>query len=403
VRAVFADAISIAPGLDVQANGVDIGKVKGVKYEDGQAIVDLGIKSDSVWPLHRGTTATIRFGTTVGNGTRRVDIAPGPSNTPVIPDGGMIESTDTRIPTEFDQFFQTFGKRTRGDLQYFAQTWNGTFRDRAKQLSGGVRWGGPAIESAGGVFGDLAVEDRALHQLVRYGDAATATLAARASQIRGLMTVAAQTFDTFARNSGAMEQSIQEFPGTLRQTRTTLARLDTSLDNVQPLMADLRPGAAKLRPLAASMRPAIAQLRETVPGARDAVFTLRKASPDVTALLAKGTPFMRKLNPMFADLAPISACVRPYAPDIAAFFSNWLSFTQHYDDRAHYARVRVNEGPSSSTDTPNLTTEQFVKLTPLRYVGLRPPGFNGGKPLFLPQCGVGEDVVNPAKDWEDGR
>jgi len=169
------------------------------------------------------------------------------------------------------------------------------------------------------------------------------------------------------------------------------------------MIADLAPGAAKLRPLAASLRPAIAQLRETAPGARDAVHTLRLTAPAVTRLLAHGTPFMGKIDPMFARLAPISACLRPYAPDLAGFFSNWLSFTQHYDNRAHYARVRVNEGPSSFTDTPNMTTDQFTKLMPLRYVGLRPPGFNGGKPLFLPQCGVGEDVVNPAKDWEDGR
>jgi ABC-type transporter Mla subunit MlaD len=253
------------------------------------------------------------------------------------------------------------------------------------------------------VLGDLAVDQGTLRSLIRTGDAATQTLAARDDQIRGLMTVAAATFDTFASNSRDMEQAIEQLPGTLRQTRSTLGRLDVSLDQLEPLMTDLRPGARQLRPLAAAARPALAQLRATVPGARDAVHTMRRTAPAVTALLEKGTPFMKKLAPMLDDLSPIAGCLRPYAPELAGFFSNWTSYTQNYDDEAHYARVRVNEGQTSLTDVPAITTDQFIKLAGIKYAGLRPPGFNGGKPIFLPQCGVGQDAVDPTKDWEDGR
>jgi hypothetical protein len=31
----------------------------------------------------------------------------------------------------------------------------------------------------------------------------------------------------------------------------------------------------------------------------------------------------------------------------------------------------------------------------------RPPGWNEGKPWFLPQCGAGPDAVDPTKDPED--
>jgi hypothetical protein len=53
-------------------------------------------------------------------------------------------------------------------------------------------------------------------------------------------------------------------------------------------------------------------------------------------------------------------------------------------------------------DTP-LTSKQMVDATGAIYAGLRPPGLNAGHPLFMPECGVGQDVLDPAKDWEAGK
>ncbi len=39
VKAAFNSAVSIAPGLDVQIDGVDVGKVGKVEVGDGQAVV----------------------------------------------------------------------------------------------------------------------------------------------------------------------------------------------------------------------------------------------------------------------------------------------------------------------------------------------------------------------------
>ncbi|MGE4425086.1 MAG: MlaD family protein, partial [Solirubrobacteraceae bacterium] len=104
VRVVFSAAVSLTPGLDVQVDGVDVGKVSDVDYRDGRAVVELGIDDDRVWPLRRGTTAEIRFGSTVGNGTRTVQLHPARRDAPEIPDGGVIGHRDTRTPVELDQF-----------------------------------------------------------------------------------------------------------------------------------------------------------------------------------------------------------------------------------------------------------------------------------------------------------
>jgi hypothetical protein len=135
------------------------------------------------------------------------------------------------------------------------------------------------------------------------------------------------------------------------------------------------------------------------------VRTATDSAPEITALLRVGAPFMTMTAPVLSDLAPMLGCIRPYAPEIAGFFTNWASFSQGFDGTSHYARVRGVEGPTSLNDVPDLTTAQFLAAAGVGtvYAGLRPPGYNGGKPQFMPECGVGRDVLDPAKDWEDGR
>src|SRR5207253_1032890 len=93
-----------------------------VSFDDARAIVELGINDDA-WPVPRGTTARLRYGTTLGNGTRRVDLQLGPRNAPKLPEGGIIGLEHTTTPVEFDQIFDTFDARTlQASLDRFAPT-----------------------------------------------------------------------------------------------------------------------------------------------------------------------------------------------------------------------------------------------------------------------------------------
>jgi hypothetical protein len=62
--------------------------------------------------------------------------------------------------------------------------------------------------------------------------------------------------------------------------------------------------------------------------------------------------------------------------------------------------VRVLEGPTSLTSTPQVSTSLFTQLTGQGYALPRPPGLNAGQPWFLPECGAGPSSVNPAHDPE---
>lgn len=400
VRVAFDNAVSIAPGLDVQANGVDVGKVGKVTLKDGRAIVELGIDDNSVWPLKRGTKAGIRFGSTIGNGTRRIELFPSATG-PDLPEGGLIANDETQVPTEFDQVFQTFGPHTRQDLTQGQDNLGATLKGRGTRLNTGIHSTARTLDATGGLMRELASDDTALSEFVDHTDSVTRTLAAHHAQISGLLTVANQTFSAFAANTSNLQATLDQAPGTLSEARTTLARLNPTLDHLDGLVKDVAPGARALRPLAASARPAFADLRNLVPQALSTVRNIHATAPSISRLLSAGTPFAKSTTPAVGGLAPMVGCLRPYAPEIAGFLSDWSSFSKNYDRFSNYARVRAVAGETSFNDTPNIPTSALTATAGTTYAGFRPPGLNAGQPWFMPECGVGKDVVDPTKDWED--
>lgn len=402
VRAVFSEAVSLYSGLDVRVDGLDAGKIKKIENVDGQAIVTLGIEDDDVWPLHRGTTATIRYGSTIGNGTRIIDIEPGPKNAPELPEKGIIPNGDTVEAVEFDQLFDTFDTKTRAQMQSMLKGTGDTFGPRAKELSAAVEETGPGLDAIGGFADDLSRDEPALRAFVTNTNRVTRTLAARRQDLSGLVQVAAATFNEFARNTAGIQGSLDRFAPAMRETRTTLAKLDGSVGHLDNLMTDLKPGASQLGALASDLRPALASLRETVPLAVQTFRTARQASPSITKLLERSQPFSAEAAPAFTKLAPMVSCIRPYAPEIVGLLTQWASFTRNYDGGGHVGRLQANAGPASLTSVPPaMTSKAFTDATGQKYALIRPPGYLAGKPWFIPECGITAAGIDPTKDPSD--
>jgi hypothetical protein len=187
----------------------------------------------------------------------------------------------------------------------------------------------------------------------------------------------------------------------MRETRTTLARLDTTVGVLDGLMTDLRPGARQLGGLSRDLRPAMASLRTTVPKATRTFRTVRTAAPPVTQLLKNSQPFSPGAAKALGDLAPMFACIRPYAPELAGIMSKWSSWTGNYQDGGHIGRLWANAGPTSTTSFPPITSKDYTTLLGQGYGLIRPPGYAAGKSWFIPECGITPDGLDPAKDPSD--
>jgi len=400
VRVAFDSAINLAPGMDVQAAGVDVGKVSEVTYEDGQAIVELGIEDGAAWPLHQGTTAAIRFGSTAGNGNRRIELEPGPTSAPEIPDGGVLGKNAVGTPVEVDEVLNTFRGPARKDLAALMQNGAEAVDDpTARSYNDGFGAADNAIRPVGAVFRDLADSDRALSRLIADGSRVTRVLADRRPQIQGLVEVTAKTFDVFARNSEDVQDTIAALPGTFQQARRTLARLEPTLQRTQSVLTDLRPGLRALPRLAASTTPALRELRPLSRDGAALADLAQDAAPPTTQLLRRLRPLSATATPVLDELDPIAQCIAPYAPELAGLFSSWSGYTQEYDSTTHYARARLMFGASVFQENPT-GAEALTKLTPLDYNGFPAPGALSGMPQYLPKCGIDEAAADAANDWE---
>lgn len=400
VYGVFAQAVDLVPGLAVNENGVAVGQITNVSYRDGQAVVGIGITKAGAYPLHRGTTAEIRFGTTIGNGTRTIDLQPGPATGAPLPNGALLPESSTVTPVEFDQVFNTFGSATRSSLRQLSRESGSVLGSRGEQLARIMRSAPPALASTARLFEGLDGDEVALKNLVSYGAAVAGTLAARTGAVDQVLGAGAATFATFAGHTSGISGSLVRFPSALNEAEGTLARLDSSLVGLRGLIDDLRPAVPALEQLASVAPPALAQLRQIVPSAVQALRTGTRVGPQLTKLLHAGTPTFTLLAPTLAQLAPMVACVRPYSPELAGALSNWASFADGYDQYGNYARMQILAGPTSLTSTPPVNEAAFLKVAGDTYALPRPPGLNNGHPWFLPQCGTGPNSLDPNADPE---
>jgi ABC-type transporter Mla subunit MlaD len=431
VKASFASAFNLVPGLAIQVDGQEVGKIGHVKYENGKALVTIGINDNEFWPLHQGTKVISRWGTTIGNGTRKLDIIPGPATAPEIPQGGIIPTADTQPAVDVDLVLNSLTKKVRGSLSSWQTGMGASFKGKEKDLGALLDQSDDGTNAAADLLSDLGTDSFALKGLITNGQRTTSTLAGRDNAVRNLVTVAARTFETFANNTQGTQASIDELSPTLRQARSTLQRTDQSIGNLDQLVTELRPGAKALRPLAAAARPAFADLRSIVPSTLSTLRTGRVSAPSLQALLAQGTPFVTRAAPVLTDLAPMIGCVRPYAPETGGALLGLDQSHGTYDlepsrrsgvvdptDPMAYTgpEVSVNgkkyivshglraevQASSSSLEKPGesklFTTGSGLGVK--MYAFPRPPGLNAGQPMMMPECGITKDALDASKDPE---
>lgn len=400
VVGTFSHANHLLEGADVRAAGQNVGKVAEIELAGRERVrVELELDDDAVWPLTRGTQARLRVGGTVSLSSRYVELVPGPPDAPEIPDGGTIAISKAVAPFEFEDLYDTFDARTRNGLSQTLDRGgealgraSGELRDALDVLPGGVADTSDLLE-------DLGRDRGALDTLVRSNDRVMDAVARSNPGVRELVEDAATTFAGVAARASALKRTLSEVEPTLATTRVTLARANGSLRRLDGFARRLQPGVRPVRELARPARNVLSRLVDVGPTAESTLRTIRRSGPALTDLLDRARPVMERLEPIGGQGAEQLKCLRPYAPEIAAAFSTWVSAGSQVDGEGHFARVQWR--PTLWQPGDRRTPAELVRDEPhLKYAFPRPPGLNAGQPWFIPECGVGPESVDPAKDPE---
>jgi hypothetical protein len=163
----------------------------------------------------------------------------------------------------------------------------------------------------------------------------------------------------------------------------------------------LAPGVRQVRKLASPLNSVLGTVVRVAPDATATLATARDATPALNPLLAKATRLMPQLGSIGRQSVAQLKCIRPYTPDIVAFFTNWGDFLSPTDGKDKYIRANVQMLTPAPYNAITGDSEDIAKTFPgLRYAFPRPPGYNAGQPWFLPECGAGPDALDPSKDPE---
>jgi phospholipid/cholesterol/gamma-HCH transport system substrate-binding protein len=374
VHARFQNASQLVKGNLVQVAGVSVGKIEGIDLTpDGQADVRMKITDAGYRPLRRGTKAIVRQASLSGVANRYIDLQlPAADHQQKIPAGGVIDQSDTTTAVDLDQLFNTFDPKTRKALSGVIRGYAASYESKGAQANAGWAYLNPSLAASSRLFKALDADTPMLKRFITESSQLVGDLAARSSDLAGLVDHLATTTGAVGRQKRALATAIGDLPDFMRRADTTFVNMRATLDELEPLVDESKPVARKLRPFLAELRPLARNARPTLrdlsalvrsPGAGNDLIELTRSSVPVRD--AAVGPIKRDgkerqgaftgSTKALQEAIPELATARPYAPDLTGWF----------DDFSHSGLYDALGGASRAAPYVNLFAPVNGVLKPL--------------------------------------
>ena len=229
LTATFADANGLLINDNVKVAGVVVGKVTGIKVEDGRARVAFKVREDVRVPAD--SSATIRWRNLLGQ--RFVYLEPGDAPT-MLEDGDTVERTTSVV--DLGELFNRLGPIVAAiDPQQVNK-----FLDAIVQaLDGNEAKVQQIVADLGGFTSTLAERDEQIGRLVENLGTVTKTINDRDAQIRTMLDNLVLLASTFSANTDVLDQASKELGDfsedvsfLMRNNRGELDRIVGNLDRI---------------------------------------------------------------------------------------------------------------------------------------------------------------------------
>ncbi|MEU4377234.1 MlaD family protein [Pseudonocardia alni] len=347
---VAPTATNLVVGTPVMMKGFNAGTIDAVAVEDGRATIDISLDGDFA-PLHEGAKAEVVWKALLGE--RLLQISDGPTSNAEIPSGGRLEGNNP-APVELDNVLETLDPATREKVASLVRRLDGTLAGSEGDVNETLRTAGPAVEALGDVLRGLGTDGEAIKQLATQLNQTTTILDARNGDVQQIVSQLGDSSAAMASRRDQLGQVFQELPGTLDRAQTVLGNVPGTVDEAAPLLDDLRPATEKLRPVSANLQPLLADLRPAIADLRptlDSASELLRFTPGLLDSAAETVPAG---NQAFESLTPAIDFLRPYAPELVGWMSNWNSAFANSDANGHYARIQVQGGLEQLNANPGV-------------------------------------------------
>ncbi|MDQ3434204.1 MAG: MlaD family protein, partial [Actinomycetota bacterium] len=238
--AKFPEASTLVEQADVRLAGVNIGKAKTRELDkaSGRTVVEMEV-DEKYAPIPRDTRAILRQKTLLGE--TYVELAPGNPDAGMLEDGDQLANSNVNITVELDEIYRIFDEPTRENFAKWIQEGSVVVSgDYGEDLNDAIGNLAPFATDGARLLEILDDQEVAVRGTIKNTGRVFNALAAEEGQLRGLIENGNQTFAALASRDDALAETFEVFPTFLRETRTTLARLETFSRDTRPLVNQLK-------------------------------------------------------------------------------------------------------------------------------------------------------------------
>jgi phospholipid/cholesterol/gamma-HCH transport system substrate-binding protein len=247
-KAAFPEAALLVDEADVRMAGVNVGKVKDKELAPGEHRTVAEIEIDHRFaPVKSDARVLLRQKSLLGE--TYVEIAPGSRDAPDLREGALLPRSHVSRTVELDEIFSAFDERTRRNFQdWLRESGIASSGSYAEDFNDSLGNAAPFFTSGALALRPLAEQDVALRRLVRNTGRVARAVSEDGHSYRDLITGGEATFSALAARDEALSDTFAVLPTFLRETRSTVQRLERFARNTDPLVRDLRQPATDLGP-----------------------------------------------------------------------------------------------------------------------------------------------------------
>jgi phospholipid/cholesterol/gamma-HCH transport system substrate-binding protein len=354
ISAEFDQATLLGAQSDVRISGVSVGKVLTVGLDRRTGLSRAVIQIDSRYaPRPADTRAILRAKTLIGE--TYVELSPGSSTGPKLPDGGTIPRTQISPTVQLDQILSTFDPATRRAFSVWQQQQGIALTNRGQDFNAALAQLYPFATNVERVLAVLNLQSAATTTLLRDTGVVFSALSASPTQLQGFIRNSNAVFAATAAQDVALAATIKAFPAFLVQTRSTINRVARFARTTKPLIDEFRPAAVQLSPALQSIAVLAPELRSLTVNIGPLTAASKAGIPALERFLNGSVPWLTRAKPFLGGLIPVFDYINSYRRELAAFFANSTATTEATGLNAtstraiHYLRISNPINPETLT------------------------------------------------------
>jgi phospholipid/cholesterol/gamma-HCH transport system substrate-binding protein len=301
LKAAFSTAQAVTPGQGqtIRMAGVRIGDISKVKLDNGRAVVTMDLDPEYDNLVHTDASALLRPKT--GLKDMFIELDPGSSSEPLAKRGWTLPVQNTLPDINPDEVFSALDADTRDYLKLLINGAGKGLDKRGTDLQEVFTRFEPTYRDIARVTSQVEKRRANLRRLINSLQRLNTELASRDDDLAQLVSASATVFRAFASENSNISRAIRDFPPALRQTTSTLGK-------VQTFAEILGPTADKLRPAVRALNRANHAIQ---PFAKEAAPILR----------TRIRPFVRAARPVVRDLKTPGKQLADATPDLTRTFT----------------------------------------------------------------------------------